>query len=183
MTRLSDTWTDDAPGDNPLTAEGSDDQQERRWYFHNFRSAAGRGGSAYGLARDDNMNWHVLCYLPSGDVRPLGIYDFETGLRVQDYCVKRDTVVKMALIELWERSNSEPFERLLEDAQAFGELPRRLVRLKLEVQVELRGTDAEIENYVLQHCRGASGIRAARVIPGSFDGPRIEEPSPGARDL
>lgn len=159
--------------------EGTIDQQERRWYFNNFRQASGRGGSAYALARDTNNRWHVLCYLPDGEARPLGIWDdFESGLRVQDYCVQRDTAVKMALIELWENGNYDPMDKLLSDAVTFGQLPRRRVRLTLEVDVDMRGTDDEIKTYALFHMRGASSVRAARVT--GFEGPRIEEPRPHA---
>jgi hypothetical protein len=123
----------------------------------------------------------VHCVLPDGTTAQLGLWDnFEDGLRVQDYCVQRDTVVKMALIELYENTNDEPLTKLLEDALTFGQLPRRRVRLTVELDVEMRGTDEEIKSYAVFHCRGGSGVRAARVT--GFDGPRIEEPRPRSPD-
>lgn len=154
---------------------GSEDQQVHRWYVTNYRQANGRPGAAYELAHDPEMRWSVACVLPDGTKRRLAVFDdYETGLRVQDYCVQRDTVVKMSLIELYENGNPDPLEKLIYDAATFGQLPRRRVRLTLEVDVEMRGTDDEIKTYALFHTRAGSGIKAARVI--DFEGPRIEEP-------
>jgi len=155
--------------------EGSVEQRERRWYVNSYRQAAGRQGSAYAVEREaDSDVWWVKVYLPNGEQRHLGHYDFETALRVQDYCVSRDTVTKLALIQLWEYGNSDPIEKLLTDAQTFGELPRRRVALTIEVHMDMRGTDEEIKNYVQQHMRTSPRCKAARVV--DFNGPRIEEP-------
>jgi len=154
---------------------GSEDQQVQRWYVTNYRMANGRPGSAYELAHDANMRWSVACVLPDGSKRRLAVTEnYESGLRVQDYCVQRDTLVKLSLIELYENGNPDPLEKLIDDALTFGQLPRRRVRLTLEVDVEMRGTDEEIKTYALFHTRAGSGIKAARVT--DFDGPRIEEP-------
>lgn len=171
MTRFSDG--------EPLIGgpDGSVAQQERRWYYTQFRQAQGKDASSYGLGRTEDSRWGVECVLPGGTHRRLGIWDsWEDAIRVQDYCVQRDTVTKMCLIELYENANYEPLEKLLGDAIAFGQLPRRRVRLTIEVDVEMRGTDDEIRTYALFHTRAGSGIRAARVT--SFDGPRLEEPRP-----
>lgn len=164
-------------GPEPLTIEGSEQQQERRWYVANYRQAAGRGGSAYALMLSPDKRWVVECVLSDGSKRRLGaVDDYETALRVQDYCVQRDTAVKLALIELYQNANYDPMEKLLADAASFGQLPRRRVRLSLDVDVEMRGTDDEIKTYLLFHLRGGVSVKAARVT--SFDGPRIEEPHP-----
>lgn len=163
------------PGLDQPDPGSSEDQQVRRWYITNYRQANGRSGSAYALARDINNRWTVQCVFADGTTAQLGLWDdFESGLKVQDYCVQRDTVVKLALIELYENANEEPLIKLLNDALTFGQLPRRRVRLTMEVDIEMRGTDDEIKAYAIFHCRGGSGVRAARVI--DFDGPRIEEP-------
>lgn len=165
-----------------LDPNSSEAQQERRWFYHSYRQAFGRNGSAYGLGRTINQRWAVDCVLPNGTKRRLGAWDdFEDGLKVQDYCVQRDTAVKMCLIELYEHGNPDPLEKLVTDARTFGQLPRRRVRVTLEVDVEMRGTDEEIKTYLLFHLRGGISIKAARVT--GFEGPRIKEPelSPAER--
>lgn len=157
--------------------EGSEAQRERRWYYTNFRQASGRGGSAYGVGRTADDRWGVECVLPNGDHKKLGVLDtWEQALRVQDYCVQRDVAVKLAMIELYEHANYEPMEKLLADGLTFGQLPRRRMRVTLEVDVEMRGTDDEIASYLLFHTRSGSSIRAARVT--TLVGPPLEEPRP-----
>ena len=167
--------TDYQPGSDQPDPGSSEDQQVHRWYATNYRQANGSAGSAYQLAPDDQMRWRVSCILPNGVARSLALVeDYESGLRIQDYCVQRDTMVKLSLIELYENANADPLEKLIDDALTFGQLPRRRVRLTLEVDVEMRGTDDEIKTYALFHMRSVSSVRAARVI--GFEGPRIEEP-------
>lgn len=159
------------------TREGSEAQRERRWYYTNFRQASGRGGSAYGVGRTQDDRWGVECVLPDGTHRKLGVLDtWEQALRVQDYCVQRDVAVKLAMIELYEHANYEPMEKLLADALTFGQLPRRRMRVTLEVDVEMRGTNDEISNYLLFHTRAGSSIKAARIV--EMEGPELEEPRP-----
>jgi hypothetical protein len=168
VTRFSD-------GEPLITPEGSDSQRERRWYYTNFRQAAGRSGSAYGVGHTADDRWGIECVLPDGTKRRLGAVDrWEDALRIQDYCVQRDTAVKLAIIELYENANYTPLEKLLADALTFGQLPRRRMRVTLEVDVEMRGTDDEIATYLLFHARSGSSVRAARVT--SIEGPRLEEP-------
>lgn len=168
MSRYSDT--------NPLIIESpSDNQQERRWYYTNFRKAFGQSGSAYGIARTEDDRWLVDCHLPDGRKLKLGTWnEWEEALKIQDYCVQRDVMVKMALIELYEHANYEALESLLTDALLFGRLPRRRVRVTLEVDIEMRGTDEEISSYLLLHVRSGTAIKTARVA--GIDGPRLEEP-------
>lgn len=171
MTRHSDR--------DPLVGSDapSEAQQERRWYYHNFRQAFGKMGATYALGRGPDTRWFVECILPTGDKRRLGSWpDFEQGLRVQDYCVGRDTAVKMALIQLYEHANYDPMEKLLEDALTFGELPRRRIRVTVEIDVDMRGTDEEIKYYIEASCRTMTCAKAARVT--EMDGPRITEPRP-----
>lgn len=159
-----------------ITAE-SEEMQERRWFALNYRQSAGRMGSSYGLVRGPDGRFGIDCILPDHTLRRLGVVDsYEDALKIQDYCVQRDNVVKMCLIELYEHGNYEPMDKLMSDAVNFGQLPRRRVRLTLEVDVEMRGTDEEIRAYAIQHIRHGSGVRAARV--SKFEGPRIEEPRP-----
>lgn len=159
------------------TIEGSEAQRERRWYYTQFRQASGRGGSAYGVGRTADERWGVECVLPNGDHKKLGVLDtWEQALRVQDYCVQRDVAVKLAMIELYEHANYEPMEKLLADALTFGQLPRRRMRVTLEVDIEMRGTDDEIANYLLFHTRAGSSIKAARVM--EIVGPPMEAPRP-----
>lgn len=164
----------------PLTPderEGSEAQRERRYYYQNFRQAVGRSGAAYGVAKLDDGMLAVDCILDDGTTRRLGVWsDWSDAVKVQDYCVQRDVATKLALIQLYEYANYLPLEKLLEDAVAFGELPRRRVRLTLEVDVDMRGTDEEIASYVLFHTRAGSSVKAARVV--KFDGPRLKEPKP-----
>lgn len=173
MSRLGDSAQ--LPSDN---AGDSLWQAERRWYVHFRQSHVGAHGSpaACGLARTADDRWLVDWRIAGREPMRLGTWDlYEDALRVQDYCVTRDTATKLALAELHERANYEPLEKLLADAVAFGQLPRRRVRLTIEVDVEMRGTDAEIQAYSLQHVRSGISVRAARIT--QFDGPRIEEPS------
>lgn len=171
MTRFAD-------GAPLITNEGTEDQQERRWYYKNFRQSFGRSGSAYGLMRLEDGRWRVDCILDPqdpGSAKRLGVWDsWEDALRVQDYCVQRDVVCKLALIQLYEHANYEPMEKFLTDAVAFGQLPRRRLRVTLEIDIEHRGTDEEAKAYALVHLRTVGGIKAARVV--SIEGPRLEEP-------
>lgn len=173
MTRLGDSA--DRPSDN---AGDSLWQKERRWYVHFRQANIGAHGTpaAYGLARTSDDRWLVDCQIPGREPMRLGVWNlYEDALRVQDYCVTRDTATKLALAQLHEQANYEPLEKLLADAVQFGQLPRRRVRVTLEVDVELRGTDDEIKSYLLQHARSGISIKAARVV--SLEGPRLEEPS------
>lgn len=164
----------DKPGDSLWASE-------RRWYVMFRQAHVGAHGSpaACGLARSEDSEgtvaWIVDYRVQGRDPMRLGSWpSYEEALRVQDYCVTRDTATKLALAELYEHANYEPLEKLLKDAVQFGQLPRRRVRITLEVDVEMRGTDAELQAYTLQHVRSGISVRAARVV--TIEGPRIEEP-------
>jgi hypothetical protein len=119
--------------------------------------------------------WIVDYRIGSKDPLRIHVCDsYESALRLQDYCVTRDMATKLALAELYERGNYEPMEKLVADALTFGQLPRRRVRLTLEVDVEMRGTDEEISSYLLLHARSGISVKAARVT--GFNGPRLTEP-------
>lgn len=169
----------EAAGDNPATSATF---AERRWFYHAYRQAWGRGGSAYGLARSANNNeWRLECILPDGTHRALALLDtYEQALRVMDYCTHRDTAVKLALAELYENANPDPLERLINDGRVFGELPRRRLRVTVELDVEMRGTDEEIKSYIHHHIRTSPHIK--NVAVGPVTGPRLEEPRPLRED-
>lgn len=154
---------------------------ERRWYVMFRQAHVGAHGTpaACGLVRSEdpngNVSWVVDYRIVGREAMRLGSWSsYEEALRVQDYCVTRDTATKLALAELYERANYEPLAKLLEDAVQFGQLPRRRVRITLEVDVEMRGTDEEIKSYLLLHARSGISIKAARVI--DIEGPRLSEP-------
>ena len=159
----------------------SEAMQERRWYYHSFRQAFGRAGSAYGLARSPDNRWFLDVLLPDGTKRRLFMVpDFEAGLRSQDYCSKHDTLVKIALIEADTKGDLDHLEQLLVDSIEFGEMPKRRLVLSMEVEVFMRGTDEEIKSHMLLAIRSNSGVSAAKI--NFIDGPRIEEPRPRRED-
>ena len=165
----------EAAGEDPSRAYAS---QERRWYYHAFRQAWGRAGSTYGLSRTAGSNtWRLECILPNNTKRALALLDnYEEALRVMDYCAHRDTAIKLALVELYENANPDPLEKLINDGRVFGDLPRRRMRVTLQLDVEMRGTDEQIKSYVELHCRSGLSVKAARTV--NLEGPRLEEPRP-----
>lgn len=177
----SPTPMDEALGD--VSRELRANLDERRWYYHAFRQAFGRGGSAYALSRNaSNNEWRLECVLPDTSKRSLALLEtYEEALRVMDYCVHRDTAVKLALIELYENANPDPLERLINDGKVFGELPRRRMRFTVTVDVEMRGTDTEIISYLEAHLRHAGTFVKAAKVTG-VEGPRLEEPRPMRED-
>ena len=155
--------------------EQSVEAQERRWYYYAHRQAFGRNGSTYAFACSPDGQLVITCTLPDGTQRRLGLVpDYESGLRALDYCSQHDNLVKIAMIKLYEHFNPEPLANLLIEAVQFGELPRRRVKMVVEVELDMRGSDDEMKNYLLLHMRGATGVRAAKV--NEVSGPRIEEP-------
>lgn len=151
--------------------------EERRWYFHGFRQI--KGGAAYGLQRSPDNQWIVSITLPDRDNRRLfGVPDYESGLRAQDYCTRHDTLVKIALIELDQNGNPEQMQKLRAEAIEWGELPRRRMRLTIEVDVDMRGTNAEIQYYVETSIRSAANVTGAKCK--FIEGPEIREPRPQA---
>lgn len=165
--------SDRAPLISAEEREGSEAQRERRWFYTTFRQAGGKGGATYGVGRTPDDKWGIECVLPDGTHRRLGVVDsWEDAARIQDYCVQRDIATKLAMIELYEHANYEPLEKLLKDALVFGQLPRRRMRVTLEVDVDMRGTDDEIKTYLLFHARSGASVSAARVV--SIDGPSLE---------
>ena len=167
----------------PLTQderEGSIEQRERRWFYTQYRQAQGKSAAAYGVGRTEDNRWGVECVLHDGRRMRIGVWSqWEEALRVQDYCVQRDIATKLALIELYENANYEPLRKLTSDALTFGQLPRRRLRVTMELEVEMRGTDDEIRSYLNFHVRTASRVSAARVT--KLEGPRLEEPNQGVR--
>lgn len=176
----SPTPPDEAAGEIPELRQAF---EERRWYYHAFRQAFGRGGSTYALSRSRTQenSWRIECILPGGNRRTLAALDsYEDALRLLDYCTHRDMAVKLALIQLYEHGNIEPLEKLVAEGKITGELPRRRATLQLSIVVEMRGTDEEIRSYVEAHCRASLHIKAARVT--QLAAPRLEEPRPLRED-
>jgi hypothetical protein len=150
---------------------------ERRWYFTNFRQAFGKAGSAYGLATDDKNpgRWKLACILPGGSLLNVANdLEYEEGLRLQDYCAQRDTATKMALMEVYENGNFKPILDWVEKGKALGALPRRRMKVTLELEVESRGSDEEIKSYLIMHARSSTSVMAAVVT--NMAGPRLTEP-------
>ena len=159
----------------PKATPTSDESQERRWYFINFRQAFGKSGSAYGLARDEFGTWKLGCILPNGDLLQVAAkLEYEDAMRLQDYCCQRDTACKIALMELYEKGNFDPLLEMIERGKALGNMPRRRMVATIEVEIESRGTDDEIRSYLIMHARSASSIMSARVT--NLAGPRLDEP-------
>lgn len=159
------------------TYESSEESQERRWYFVNYRQAFGKGGSAYGLATDPKNPgmWRLGCVLPNGTLMPVANQlTYEEGLRLQDYCTQRDTATKLALMEVFENGNFDPILDLIERGKALGALPRRRMTVTLELEVESRGSDEEIKSYLVMHARSSTSVMSARVT--NLAGPRLNEP-------
>jgi hypothetical protein len=151
--------------------------QERRYYYLNYRQSFGRSGSSVAIGRDSAQHLFISVIMPDGQHLRLGFAaDYEEALRIQDYCIKHDTLVKLALIELYEKGNYDPMEAFLEQAKQFGDLPRRKLTLNVEVTVEMSGSDNEIINYMLMHIRGAISVKSAKV--SLMEGPRLTEPRP-----
>lgn len=159
------------------SSDTSVESQERRWYFVNYRQAFGKGGSAYGLAKDDKNpgQWKLGCVLPNGRLLHVANnLSYEEGLRLQDYCAQRDTATKLNLMEVYENGNFQPIIDWVERGKALGALPRRRMTITLELEVESRGSDDEIKSYLIMHARSSTSVMAARIV--NLAGPRLDEP-------
>lgn len=161
----------------PERTEITTDMEERRWFYYGWRDAVNRSGSAYGLSRSPDNRWFIEVYLPGNIKRRMfGVPELESGLKAQDYCVRNDTQAKIALMQLDENGDTDQLEKLRSDAITMGELPKRRMRLTIDVDVMMRGTDEEIKYYVCSALRSAPSVVGARVT--FIDGPKIEEPRP-----
>jgi hypothetical protein len=160
----------------PERTEISDEMEERRWYINGYRSAAGRNAAAYGLTRSPDNRWFIEIWLPNEIKRKLfGVPDYESGMRAQDYCAKHDTLVKIALIHL-DQGEPEQMSKLRRDAIELGELPNRRMRLTLDIEVVMRGTNDQISYYVESLLRGSSSVTGAKTR--FIEGPELKEPRP-----
>lgn len=160
----------------PERTEITEEMEERRWFVLNYRSAAGRNAAAYGITRSPDNRWFIEIWLPDAVKRKLfGVPDFESAMRAQDYCAKHDTLVKIALIQL-DLGDPDQMSKLRTDAIELGELPKRRMRLTIDVEVHMRGTNDQISYYVESLLRGSSSVTGAKVR--FIEGPELKEPRP-----